>query len=261
MARPENDTPLWDNSDNSPPDTGAAGRRWDRSRAEDAARAYAAIEEEERRGYRGPPYRGSGYRREYPEEARGDDFRRRDEGRRAEWPRYEAAGGRGRHDDMHGYDRHTDRDWLERAWPSEFGYPPARDYSPYGGYPRSARPDQDPDERGFLERAGDELRSWFGDREAQRRRAVDHRGRGPKSYVRSDARIAEDVNDRLTEDVWIDASAIEVSVAEGEVTLAGTVEDRRAKRRAEDVAEDVAGVKHVQNNLRYNAGVVSPAIE
>lgn len=69
------------------------------------------------------------------------------------------------------------------------------------------------------------------------------------------------MNDRLTEDVWIDASEIEVSVADGEVTLSGTVEDRRSKRRAEDVADDVTGVKHVQNNLRYSSGVVSPKLD
>ena len=35
-----------------------------------------------------------------------------------------------------------------------------------------------------------------------------------------------------------------------EVALDGTVESRGAKRRAEDHADDVLGVTHVQNNLR-----------
>ena len=35
-----------------------------------------------------------------------------------------------------------------------------------------------------------------------------------------------------------------------EVTLAGTVSRREDKRRAEDIAEAVSGVTHVQNNLR-----------
>ena len=77
-----------------------------------------------------------------------------------------------------------------------------------------------------------------------------HRGRGPKAYVRSDGRILDDVSDRLADDSWLDASDIEVQVADGEVTLAGTVEHRRDKRHAEDLAERVSGVKHVQNNLR-----------
>jgi hypothetical protein len=38
---------------------------------------------------------------------------------------------------------------------------------------RSAPTDYDPDERGFFDRAGDEIRSWFGDEEAERRRDYD----------------------------------------------------------------------------------------
>jgi hypothetical protein len=41
-----------------------------------------------------------------------------------------------------------------------------------------------------------------------------------------------------------------VRVESGEVTLSGTVDSRVARRRAEDLAEDVRGVGHVQNNLR-----------
>jgi hypothetical protein len=75
-------------------------------------------------------------------------------------------------------------------------------------------------------------------------------GRGPKGYQRSDERIREDVNERLTDHPDIDASEIEVQVREGEVTLTGTVEDRQTKRRAEDVAESVSGVKEIHNQLR-----------
>lgn len=77
-----------------------------------------------------------------------------------------------------------------------------------------------------------------------------HYGKGPKSYRRSDHRIFEDVNDALTEDGGVDAGAIEVSVRQGEVTLEGAVADRNEKRRAEDCADHVKGVRHVQNNLR-----------
>jgi osmotically-inducible protein OsmY len=111
-------------------------------------------------------------------------------------------------------------------------------------------------ERGFWDRASDEVSSWFGDDDAERRRRMDeqrggvHRGRGPKGYTRSDERIREDVNDRLSDDPFVDASEIEVSVSSCEVTLSGTVDSREAKRRAEDIAEQVSGVRHVQNNLR-----------
>lgn len=107
------------------------------------------------------------------------------------------------------------------------------------------------EERGFLDKASDEVASWFGDEDAERRRRMDrHAGRGPRGYTRSDDRIREDVSDRLTDDAWIDASDIEVGVAGGEVTLSGTVDRRDTKRRAEDIAESVSGVRHVQNNLR-----------
>lgn len=110
------------------------------------------------------------------------------------------------------------------------------------------------EDRAFLDRAGDEVASWFGDEDAQRRRQLDagHRGRGPRNYTRSDERIREDVNDRLSDDPHLDASDVEITVSDGEVTLNGTVSKRFAKRHAEDIAENVSGVKHVQNNLRVN---------
>lgn len=75
-------------------------------------------------------------------------------------------------------------------------------------------------------------------------------GRGPKGYVRSDERIQEDVSDRLEQHGEIDASEIEVRVASGEVTLEGTVEERRTKRLAEDIIETCPGVKQVHNRIR-----------
>ena len=105
-------------------------------------------------------------------------------------------------------------------------------------------------ERGWWDRASDEVASWFGDEDADRRRQQDHRGRGPRGYTRSDERIKEDVSDRLADDRWVDASEIDVTVNASEVTLSGTVESREARRRAEDIVERVSGVSYVQNNLR-----------
>ena len=197
------------------------------------------------------------------------------------------------------------------------------------------------EDRGFMERTGDEVRSWFGDEEAERRRRMDERdreqyrerdfgrdygpggerwrgeerwrgreelgggrqrdygitgyrgeagfgtrygggytgtyaaaedyprsyggrygfgwetgrrgefvGRGPKGYQRSDARINEDVCDRLTDAADVDASNVEVRVNNGEVTLSGSVMNREEKRRAEDLIESISGVREVHNNLR-----------
>lgn len=116
------------------------------------------------------------------------------------------------------------------------------------------------DERGWWDKASDEVSSWMGDEEAARRREADHRrhdsyrGRGPKNYKRSDDRIREDLNDRLTDYTYLDASDIDVEVSEGDVVLTGTVHNRYAKRMAEDLAEDVSGVKNVENRLRVNGG-------
>ena len=111
------------------------------------------------------------------------------------------------------------------------------------------------EERGWWDRASDAVASWFGDEDAERRRRMDEqrahrRGRGPKGYRRSDERIREDVNDRLGDDYYIDASDIEVKVENSEVTLTGTVTSRTDKRRAEDIAESVSGVTNVENRLR-----------
>ena len=40
-----------------------------------------------------------------------------------------------------------------------------------------------------------------------------HQGRGPKGYTRCDDRIREDVNDRLSDDRFVDVSEIEVTVS------------------------------------------------
>ncbi|MFC5087375.1 BON domain-containing protein [Microvirga arabica] len=78
----------------------------------------------------------------------------------------------------------------------------------------------------------------------------DYSGRGPRNFRRPDGRILDDVGQRLTEDGYVDASDIEVSVQDQEVTLSGTVSTLFEKRRAEDIADSVSGVTHVQNNLR-----------
>ena len=115
---------------------------------------------------------------------------------------------------------------------------------------------------GFFERIGDEIRPWLGDEEAERRRRRMgemrrgmYAGRGPRGYRRSDERIREEVNERLTDDWRVDASDIEVSVSNSIVTLTGRVNSREEKRRAEDIAESVSGVTDVSNQLRVDPGV------
>ena len=62
----------------------------------------------------------------------------------------------------------------------------------------------------------------------------------------------------MTEDPTLDASEIEVEVIDGEVTLSGSVMSRDQKRRAEDVAERISGVRDVTNQLRVTrSGMVT----
>ncbi len=79
------------------------------------------------------------------------------------------------------------------------------------------------------------------------------RGVGPKNYRRSDERLAEDINERLTDDD-LDASNITVSVTDGKVSLEGTVDQRWMKHRAEDIADSCIGVKEVDNRIHVASG-------
>ena len=170
---------------------------------------------------------------------------------------------RGGYRDNDDYDR--DRSYRGRSYRDDDSYG-----DDYQGGRRRTRYDRD-DDRGFFDRVG----GWFdGDDDDYRRSGRgrygsgggygrdhdddddyyderrSHRGRGPKNYNRSDDRIRDDVNDALTDDHYLDASDISVTAKSGEVTLDGHVYGRRAKRRAEDLAEKASGVRHVQNNLR-----------
>lgn len=146
---------------------------------------------------------------------------------------------------------------------SHVGY--NRNYHRDAARDRAAEYRQDSDynrgDRNFWDKAGDEIASWFGDDDARRRRRMDdwedsdysrasYRGKGPKNYKRSDSRIEEDINDRLSDDWHLDASDVEVKVENGDVILSGTVRDRAAKRHAEDLAERVSGVGNVENRIR-----------
>lgn len=112
-------------------------------------------------------------------------------------------------------------------------------------------------DRDWWDRSRDEVSSWFGDSNAERRRQIDktmgeHRGKGPRGYKRSEDRIREDVCDRLTFDDRVDASDIDVKVQGTEVVLSGTVHSREEKRRAEDLAEAIPGVQNVENRIHIS---------
>lgn len=110
----------------------------------------------------------------------------------------------------------------------------------YGAGAPGRRWERDQEERRWRSSGGGSQESWDGP----------HAGKGPKGFKRSDERLNEEVSDRLERHGQIDASGIEVTCKDGMVTLRGTVDSRRAKRLAEDVAESIHGVQDVMNELK-----------
>src|SRR5215212_7366605 len=236
-----------------------SGERDFGDRASDEVRSWLGDDDAQRRRREDERRGGGGSGLDYGSRSRSSsgDYNRGDYGRGSYVGDYNRSYGQG----GSGYER---RDYG-RQGSSDYGRGGYGGQGEYGSYGRQGYGDQDRGvtgyrgERGFWDRASDEVSSWFGSDEAARRREQDarqgdqgaqhHRGRGPKGYTRSDERIREDLCDRLTDDPTVDASEIEVTVTNREVTLSGTVDSREVKRRAEDIAESVGGVTHVQNNL------------
>ena len=98
-------------------------------------------------------------------------------------------------------------------------------------------------------RPGYDERSW-------REEGRGHAGRGSRNYRRRDERIEEDVHEALMRHPDVDATDIDVRVENGEVTLTGEVEDRRARRLAEEIAEQVSGVRDVHVHLKARRGLI-----
>ncbi|HEY9790053.1 MAG TPA: BON domain-containing protein [Candidatus Obscuribacterales bacterium] len=206
-------------------------------------RGSSSMPEWQRRNYSGPSPRGS----RLQERGRYDDpltgrsrrfFKREDGGmfggRQRSWDRPleydEYTGGHSWEPGRHEYGEQSrfggDRDM-------ESGMPYGRGYEGYG--------------RSW----GEEERSGLGQSYGAREQSMfGHRGRGPRSYRRSDERISDDINEQLTMHPEVDASDIEVLVENGIITLRGSVDCRHGKRLAEDIAEDVYGVREVHNELR-----------
>ncbi|HET9529929.1 MAG TPA: BON domain-containing protein [Blastocatellia bacterium] len=230
------------------------------------------------------PYRGYGrdrYVRHYDDE----DLFDRESSRGRDYD-YDYGRGTYEREDRYGRDRRESRGLLQRAGDevrSWLGGEDAErrsrtgradrydreDYDDYGRkryselYPRSRRYDREDysggrDESRYTQTGysgyDPNYPSLYGEGESMsdRERATSrtHRGLGPRGYRRSDQRIWEDINERLTEDDQIDASNVEVDVSQGDVTLSGMVSSRWEKRRIEDIADSVSGVRDVINQLR-----------
>ncbi|HZX79791.1 MAG TPA: BON domain-containing protein [Lysobacter sp.] len=94
--------------------------------------------------------------------------------------------------------------------------------------------------------------------DASTRRAMHgQKRRGTRNATRSDALIAEELNERFTDDDLLDASEILLRSEDGRVLLTGNVPERWMKHRAEDIAESVRGVVDIENRIRVDDGTAS----
>ncbi len=234
-------------------------RDWDMNR-----RRYRREDEYNRENYGGygnigyTPYREEkNWRREYEGEpysdmrnvSYGDMYHGNVE--RREWETNQAQGGRYANRGMSDASRYGNEygSGYGSAYRSGYYGREGRDYDDM----RQRREGRD-----WWDRTKDEVKSWVGDDEAERRREMDkrmagmHRGKGPRGYSRSDERIKEDVCERLSDDAYVDASDIDINVQGSEVILNGTVNSREEKHRAEDIAESISGVRNVENHLKVN---------
>lgn len=207
------------------------------------------------------------YERNYYESRPSDDYRESRDRPRNEYnmygegyPSHSHEQGRG-YRDRYEHDRNRNRTpqgYDEDRYRRDNAYP--YDHNETWRFGNQERHDHDHNYRGYdrnwWDRTKDEMSSWFGDEDAERRRRMDekhgHHGKGPKGYQRSDEKIKDDLEDNLYNDSYLDASDMEVQVEEGVVTLSGSVDSKWAKRRSEDMAEVISGVKDVKNNLSVN---------
>lgn len=139
-----------------------------------------------------------------------------------------------------------------QAWQQQFGQQPRpgntgdrRSNFGYEGGP------------GFQSRQEERYGGYYGESSGladQRRWPADgpHAGKGPKDYRRSDDAIRNDVCEMLTQHGHIDATDINVSVHNGEVTLSGNVPDKHMRREVEDALDELSGVRDVNNQLRID---------
>jgi BON domain-containing protein len=149
---------------------------------------------------------------------------------------------------------------VDRAWARQWGYVDRGDARGRRGGEERYERGREVGDRYDEPRAGwGDPSAWGPERAAQwyereRGGTGPHTGRGPRGYQRSDDRIREDVCDALCDHGYIDASEMEVTVSNGEVTLIGVVRERSEKRMAEDAVDQISGVREVHNQLRVSPG-------
>jgi osmotically-inducible protein OsmY len=154
------------------------------------------------------------------------------------------------------YGAPIDRDRFANSADRPFGgSTPSREFGRGAAFQPYARGSQEFGPEGYGSASSYSTRGTGGEWQSSERWRVPgpHSGRGPKGYQRSEERIREEINDRLTAHGLVDATDVDVQIKNGEVTLTGFVDSRAAKHAAEDCAEDVHGVREVHNHLRIRS--------
>ena len=73
-----------------------------------------------------------------------------------------------------------------------------------------------------------------------------------RAFVRSDAEIAQEIRDDVVvREVWLDKHSVQVEVEDGEVTLAGTLDNRADAEVLEALVRRVPGVVGVDSKLTW----------
>lgn len=125
----------------------------------------------------------------------------------------------------------------QQNWEQQFGQQP-QTMRGQGGYGQQARFGQ-----GMEYANRGEQRDWRWDQGP-------YSGKGPRDYRRSDASIRDEACELLTRHGGIDATDININVHEGDITLSGNVPERHMRRMAEDMLENISGVRDINDQLR-----------
>jgi hypothetical protein len=174
--------------------------------------------------------------------------RGREEG--GEYARRYGSGGETRYGFERGFGEGPFADTTEPPGYFGTGYYGDGGAGPGGGFDQRTRPrnygslgeDTFSSERGW----GSPGRGWGG----SERRARP----GPKGYTRSDDRLREDICERLMLANSVDSTEVTVTVKDGQVTLEGTVPNRRMKHTIEDLVDAAPGVQDIDNRIRVERG-------
>ena len=151
---------------------------------------------------------------------------------------------------------------TNRRWGAPSGQNDSFGYEGQGGWGDFTHqfPNADFNQGGYGEDQGRHAQSGHGRggseyaNTSRHSRGVSHSGRGPRNYTRPDASIVDELIDRMTEHEALDATEILLIVEDGVVTLTGEVPERRMKHLAEDIADEVRGVREIENRIRVDNG-------